>query len=116
MFKTITCQFAPSQLVPAQLVRFQLAPDDNLSNAILSQIIKKETCPRFFDILVENNVGIEMKDIFVEQLSLKQNVESLKHVLNQNEFKACMNKMKAAKLQCIFHVELNISVDWLLIM
>ena len=55
-----------------------------------------------------------MKDIFVEQLSLKQNAESLKHVLNQNEFKACMNKMKAAKLQCNFHVELNISKERLL--
>ena len=107
----VTSQFAPSQLVPAQLVRFQLAPDDNLSDAILSQIIKKETCPRFFDILVEHNVGIKMKDIFVEQISLKQKAESLKHVLNQNEFKAWMNKMKAAKLQCKFHVELNISKD-----
>ena len=39
-----------------------------------------------------------MKDIFVEQLSLKQKSESIKHVLNQNEFKTCMNKMKTAKL------------------
>ena len=60
-----TCHFAPSQLVPAQLVRFQLVPDDNLSNAILSHIIKNETCPRFFDILVEHNVGIKMKNLFV---------------------------------------------------
>ena len=97
--------------MPAQLVRFQLAPDDNLSNAILSHIIKHETCPILFDILVEHNVGIKMKDFFVEQLSLKQNAESFKHALNQNEFKACMNKMKAAKLQCNFHVELNISKD-----
>ena len=52
-----------------------------------------------------------MKDIFVEQSSLKQNAESLKHGLIQNEFKACMNKMKAAKFQCKFHVELNISND-----
>ena len=65
----VTCHFAPNQLVPAQLVRFQLAPDDNLSNAILSDIIKIETCPRFFDIRVEHNVGIKMKDFFVEQLS-----------------------------------------------
>ena len=41
----------------------------------------------FFDILVEHNVGIKMKDFFVEQLSLKQNAESFKHALNQNEFK-----------------------------
>ena len=43
--------------------------------------------PHFFDILVEHNVGIKMKDFFVEQLSLKQNAESFKHALNQNEFK-----------------------------
>ena len=77
---TVICQFAPSQLVQCHLV-----PDNK----------KKETCPRLFDILVEHNVDIKMKDIFVEQLSLKQNAESLKHVLNQNEFKACMNQMKA---------------------
>ena len=57
-----------------------------------------------------------MKDILVEQLSLKKNAESLKHLLNQNEFKACMNKMKAAKFQCNFHVELSISKDRLLIL
>ena len=48
--------------------------------------------------------------LFREQLSLKQNAESFKHALNQNEFKACM-KMKAAKFQCNFHVELIISKD-----
>ena len=52
-----------------------------------------------------------MKDNFVEQLSLKQNAESLKHTLNQNEFKACMIKLNAAKFQRTFHVELKISKD-----
>ena len=56
-----------------------------------------------------------MKDFFIEQLSLKQNAESL-YVLNQNQFKACMNKMKAAKVQFNFHVELNFSKDWLLLL
>ena len=80
----VTCHFAPSQLVPAQIVRFQLAPDDNLSNAILSHLIKNDTCPRFFDNLVEHNVGMNMKELFVEQLRLKQNAESFKNALNQN--------------------------------
>ena len=44
----VLCQFAPSHLVPAQLVQVQLAQDDNLSNAILSQIIKKENLPQIF--------------------------------------------------------------------
>ena len=52
-----------------------------------------------------------MKDFFVEQLSLKQNAESLKQALDQNEFKACMHKIKAAKFQCNFYAELNISKD-----
>ena len=44
-----------------------------------------------------------MKNIFAEQLTLKQIAESLENVLNEREIKACINKLRATKFHYDFH-------------